>query len=162
MEPVASGSSPQSTLAGLEDLRFFALRAPGRLATTVPIPRLVRRRVFLPSPRFRPQAQIARLKYVLAAGVKELLADRVADWPGIHSATALLTGEPLVGRWLNRTKECAARHLCGEEDVEAMGYATEERLVLSPLPCRAYLPGAEYRLLGGVDEVFDLFCVFRW
>ena len=99
----------------------------------------------VPIAPFEEKAQIARLKYVLAAGVKEFLVDRVRDWPGIHSATALVEGQPLVGHWYDRTKEYAARQLRGEEDVDPMDFATEEHLVLSPLPCWEHLPEAEWR-----------------
>ena len=63
--------------------------------------------------------QIARLKYVLAAGVKEFLVDRAADWPGVHSANALVKGEPLTGFWFNRYGELCitivmwSSRLCG-------------------------------------------------
>ncbi len=55
------------------------------------------------------KAQIARLKYVLAAGVKEFLVDRVDQWPGVHSARALIDGEPLRGWWVDGTRASAAR-----------------------------------------------------
>jgi hypothetical protein len=42
-------------------------------------------------------AQIERLTYILANGVKENLVARVEEWPGVHSAHALLTGEPVEG-----------------------------------------------------------------
>ena len=56
------------------------------------------------------EAQIDRLRYQLAAGVKEGLVDKAELWPGVHSAKALMTGEPLVGHWYNRSREYAARH----------------------------------------------------
>ena len=90
-------------------------------------------------------AQIQRLKYCLSNGVKELLVDRPGDWPGVHSVESLLGGEPLLGHWYNRSREYAARQLRGEKDVQAEDFATEEQLVLSPLPCWAHLPASEYR-----------------
>jgi len=50
-------------------------------------------------------AQISRLEYLLANGVKEGLVERVQDWPGVHCVRNLLDGEPLKGLWLDRTKE---------------------------------------------------------
>ena len=91
------------------------------------------------------EAQVARLRYVLANSVKELLVDRPSEWPGIHSVEALVEGKPLVGHWYNRTKEYAARQLRGEKDLDPKKYATEERLVLSPLPCWEHLPPEEVR-----------------
>src|SRR5688572_4945492 len=43
------------------------------------------------------EAQAARLKYLLAHGVKEFLVGRVSDWPGVHSGKAVLEGKPLKG-----------------------------------------------------------------
>jgi hypothetical protein len=42
-------------------------------------------------------AQVERLKYVLAHGVKEGLVEKVTDWPGVHCAQALMTGETVQG-----------------------------------------------------------------
>ena len=92
-----------------------------------------------------PDDQIDRLRYCLSNGVKEFLVDRVADWPGVHSAEALVSGEPLIGHWYNRSRESVARQLRKREDVDEEEFATEERLVLSPLPCWAHLPETEWR-----------------
>ena len=89
--------------------------------------------------------QVARLKYCLSNGVKEFLVDRVDDWPGVHSAEALVTGIPLVGRWYDRSREYAARQLRQEKNVDAEQFATEERVALSPLPCWAHLPKTVWR-----------------
>ena len=88
--------------------------------------------------------QIDRLKYCLANGVKEFLVDRPDQWPGVHSATALVEGEDLLGHWYDRTRQHAARQR-GEKNVDKEQFASEERLFLSPLPCWAELPEAEYR-----------------
>jgi len=103
------------------------------------------------------EAQIRRLRYLLAAGVKEFLVDRVAQWPGVHSATALIEGTPLVGRWYNRTKEFAARQLRGEKDVDPERFASEKKIILSPLPCWEHLPETTWRryvaeLVAAIDE----------
>jgi len=78
-------------------------------------------------------AQIERLRYMLSHGVKENLVDRVDQWPGVHCAQSLLTGEPAVGYWFDQTQEYAARRR--GEKFDRMKYATREILVLSPLPC---------------------------
>ena len=78
-------------------------------------------------------AQTERLRYILAHGVKEGLVERVTDWPGVHCARALLTGEALEGYWFDGTQEYAARRR--GEDFDRMRYATPEVLTLSPLPC---------------------------
>ncbi|MCP3998803.1 MAG: hypothetical protein GY722_27585, partial [bacterium] len=92
-----------------------------------------------------PDDQIARLKYCLSNGVKEFLVDHVADWPGVQSAEALVSGKPLIGHWYNRSREYAARQLQKEKDIDEEDFATEERIVFSPLPCWEHLPEHEWR-----------------
>ncbi len=76
------------------------------------------------------RAQIERLSYVLAQSVKEGLVERVSEWPGVHSAGALIEGTPLVGHWFDRTREYAARNQ--REEVTPLQFATEETVVLTP------------------------------
>jgi hypothetical protein len=78
-------------------------------------------------------AQIDRLVYVLSNGVKESLVERVADWPGVHAAPALLDGGPVEGTWFDRTKEYSAR--CRREAFDARRFAEAQVLELVPLPC---------------------------
>src|SRR5258708_13893102 len=52
-------------------------------------------------------AQIERLRYVLSQSVKENLVEKVRQWPGVHSAAALIDGTPLTGHWFDRTQEFA-------------------------------------------------------
>ena len=88
------------------------------------------------------EAQIARLRYLLAHGVKEGLVATPLDWPGAHCARALLDGQPLTGRWIDRTLEHAASRKRLPVDPEA--FATFEELRLAPLPCWKDL--AEHRV----------------
>lgn len=88
-------------------------------------------------------AQVERLRYILAHGVKENLVERVLDWPGVHAAPAILEDKPLQGYWFDRTQEYAARNR-GEE-YGRLTYATEESFVLTRLPCWQHLSAAEYR-----------------
>jgi REP element-mobilizing transposase RayT len=90
-----------------------------------------------------PAAQVERLRYHLAHGVKESLVDRVKRWPGVHFAKAILGGKPLKGLWFNRTEEFAARNR--GEDFGRLKYAEEEELKLSQLPCWADLTPEQYR-----------------
>ena len=90
-----------------------------------------------------PAAQVERLRYHLAHGVKEGLVDRVKRWPGVHFAKSILGGKPFKGLWFNRTAEFAARNR--GEDFGRLKYAEEEELVLSPLPCWADLTPEQYR-----------------
>jgi len=88
-------------------------------------------------------AQVERLRYHLAHGVKEGLVDQVKRWPGVHFAKSILGGKPLKGLWFNRTAEFAAKNR--GEDFGRLKYAEEEELVLSQLPCWADLTPEQYR-----------------
>jgi hypothetical protein len=90
-------------------------------------------------------AQVERLRYVLAHGVKEGLVEKVSQWPGLHCTHSLLTGEAVEGYWFDGTQEYAARRR-GEE-IDPMRFATRETLVLSPLPCWKHLPEEQRRKL---------------
>ena len=80
--------------------------------------------------------------------MKEVLVESPLEWPGPHCARALMTGEPIVGYWINRTKEWAARRR--GEDFGVYDYATRYEIPLVPLPCR-HLSPEEYR-----DEMVKL------
>lgn len=90
-------------------------------------------------------AQIARLRYVLAHGVKEHLVTRCTDWPGVHAAEALTTGRALVGYWFDRTAEYRAR-LRGE-DFGPYTHAELEPLPFDPLPCWRHLDAGAHQTL---------------
>jgi Transposase IS200 like len=88
-------------------------------------------------------AQVERLRYVLAHGVKEGLVERVQEWPGVHAAQALLEGTSLEGLWFDRTQECSARRR--GEDFDRLKFATPETVTLSPLPCWENLSPGTWR-----------------
>ncbi len=97
------------------------------------------------------EAQIDRLRYLISNGVKEHLVERPEQWPGIHGVTASPDSPCLQGRWYDRSREYAARQRTGEAEPEA--FATDERIVLSPLPCWEHLSGEEYaRRVGEIVE----------
>lgn len=87
-----------------------------------------------------PEAQIARLEYCLAQGVKEHLVAKAIDWPGVHASRALILGERLEGHWIDRTAEYEARRRKDGHSVDAKDFATEVEIRLSPLPCWRHLP----------------------
>lgn len=79
------------------------------------------------------EAQVSRLRYILAHGVKEGLVSRPEDWPGVHSVSQLLRGEDQIhGVWHERTAIWKARQrgvvLPREERI------TREVLRLCPIP----------------------------
>lgn len=65
------------------------------------------------------------------------------EWPGVQMVGTVLGGKPLTGTWFNRTQEYAAR-LRGESFTKYQ-YATQETVVLSPLPCWRHLSPEKYR-----------------
>ena len=53
-----------------------------------------------------PEVQLARLRYILAHGVKEGLVPSPLQWPGVHAAKYLVFGESVKGSWVDRTRYC--------------------------------------------------------
>jgi hypothetical protein len=98
-----------------------------------------------------PEAQIARLEYILSHGVKEGLVDHPLEWPGLHCAEALLTGEPLEGVWIDRTKAYNASR--AGEAITQRDLESRYEVHLEPLPCWAHLLEADYRRR--IEEVID-------
>ena len=95
------------------------------------------------------EAQVERLRYTLANGVKEGLVGRVLEWPGVHSAGALLEGRDLEGTWFDRTKEYAAK--VRGESFQALDFAETETVVFEQLPCWKHLsPQAYQQRIGGL------------
>ena len=88
-------------------------------------------------------AQVGRLRYVLAHGVKEGLVDHPADWPGANTVTALLEGRSLQGLWFDRSREWAARQR--RERYHHLRFATKETVELEPLPCWAHYSAERFR-----------------
>jgi hypothetical protein len=86
-----------------------------------------------------PDAEEARLRYVLAQGAKEGLVASPLEWPGAHCARALVGLEELRGVWRDRTY--AARLSTprrGRQPVPAE-VRTEYRIELAPLPSWRHL-----------------------
>ena len=92
---------------------------------------------------FEPEAQVARLEYLLAQGCKEGLVARPQDWPGATSVHALLDGSLIEGVWYDRTGEYWARKR--REEIEPGQFSSVETLRLAPLPCWDELAPAEAR-----------------
>jgi REP element-mobilizing transposase RayT len=82
---------------------------------------------------FEPEAQIARLRYLLSQGCKEGLVARPQDWPGATSVHAQLGDGTITGTWYDRTAAYWARKR-GKE-LEPGEFDATETLTLCPLPC---------------------------
>ena len=90
-----------------------------------------------------PGVDLARLRYVTQNSCKENLVMSPLDWPGVSSAEALITGEPLKGVWIDRTDFFRARQR-GEDVIEA-DFTEHLELHLSPIPSLAHLSSRAYR-----------------
>ena len=92
---------------------------------------------------FEPEAQIARLRYLLSQGCKEGLVARPQQWPGATSVHAQLGDGTIRGTWYDRTAEYWARKR--REEIEPGQFASTETLTLCPLPCWDQLSSEEVR-----------------
>ena len=90
-----------------------------------------------------PQAEIARLKYVIGQGCKEGLVASPLDWPGASSTEALIGGETMKGVWVDRTALRVARNK--GKDVTEADFSREVEVQLTPLPCLQHLSVKQYR-----------------
>jgi len=83
------------------------------------------------------RAQVGRLRYLLAHGVKEGLVARACEWPGPHCARSLSAGEPAAGVWIDRSAMAKARN---PEALRVPGnFIRDYTLQLAPLPCWSHL-----------------------
>jgi REP element-mobilizing transposase RayT len=81
-----------------------------------------------------PEAQLGRLRYVLAQGCKEGLVARPEHWRGAQCVRQLLSGEKQVqGQWIDRTALYLASQ--GSASVDAARFSSDEHVTLTPLPC---------------------------
>ncbi|MEM8994551.1 MAG: hypothetical protein AAGF23_07140 [Acidobacteriota bacterium] len=92
-----------------------------------------------------PEIQLERLRYILSQGVKEGLVLSPKDWPGVHSAQALLDNVPLPGIWVDRSALYAARQR--GVDAQEQDFTQETELHLAPLPCLERLPRTQRRAI---------------
>jgi hypothetical protein len=83
------------------------------------------------------KAAYARLRYIMAHGVKEGLVAKSGDWPGPQCIAALTEGERLGGTWFNRSAEFVARQR--GDRVLPTQFASRYDIKLTPLPCHSHL-----------------------
>lgn len=90
-----------------------------------------------------PEAQIDRLRYLLAQGVKEGLVGHALEWPGASSLPALLNGSMRSdGVWYDRTTAYRTRR--AGLDLRPDAWVQPETVVLTPLPALAHLSAEDY------------------
>ena len=98
-----------------------------------------------------PQAQIARLRYLMSQGTKENLVAAPTDWPGVHASRALVEGRNMKGIWVHRREMFRARQRGNE--VNEADFTDDVELVLEPLPCWQHLEADAYR--SRIQEMVD-------
>ncbi len=98
-----------------------------------------------------PQAQFARLRYLLEQGTKENLVLAPTDWPGVHSSRAMIEGRTMKGIWIKRKEMWGAKQR--GEDVTEADFTEDVELTLDPLPCWRHLDPDAYR--ARVAEMVD-------
>ena len=84
-------------------------------------------------------AQIARLRYLLENSVKENLVESIEDWPGANCVHTLLTGEPNVGTWYDRSLEYEASRRKNKDALVIAQRGEKVEVPLTPLPCWEHL-----------------------
>lgn len=101
--------------------------------------------------------QVATLRYVLAHGCKEGLVERPEDWPGVHCARALGTGQPLSGAWIDRTALCRAQRRARTKP-KLEDHRHPASLRFEPLPCWSDLAPSRYqaRVRELCDQIAEL------
>lgn len=76
--------------------------------------------------------------YVLSQGVKENLVERPQDWPGVHSAKAIMGNGSLVGKWFDATGYARAvdaeRKKERPRQVKRSDFIAKRTLSFMPLP----------------------------
>ena len=88
-------------------------------------------------------AQIDRLKYLASQTAKENLVPEIEQWPGIHAAQNIASGEPIRGIWHDRTLE-SRQSRCGKKvDSDLVHHV--EALELTQLPCWEKLSADDYQ-----------------
>jgi len=79
---------------------------------------------------------VARMRVLLARGTMEGMVSKPIRWPGAHCATALCSGQPDVGVWVDRTRlALIQRRAEPGEEIEEMDAWDLYKISLNKLPC---------------------------
>lgn len=105
-----------------------------------------------------PEAQIARLRYVLSHGCKERLVASPRRWPGISSTLQLLGAGPSIGTWRDRGALSDARNN-RSGPIDPTEFDRAYPIALERLPCwREYDSDAHKQLveetISGIENEF--------
>ena len=108
-----------------------------------------------------PASELNAMKYVLSQGVKENLVERPQEWPGVHAAASLMSGDPLVGKWLDATSYAKAKDAASRrakpKKIRRADYERECTMSFDPLPTWSGLDPVEQRRVvkGLVDAIIE-------
>lgn len=91
------------------------------------------------------EAEVDRLRYVLEQGAKEGLVASPLEWPGIHTARALVGSESLQGVWLDGEAYGKACRRKSGPMPRIEDYQTIYPIELEPIPSCAAMSASEYR-----------------
>lgn len=89
------------------------------------------------------ESELARLKYVLSNSCKEGLVRSPLEYPGPHSARAMVSGQPDIGIWVNWT--WLNRKNRSKQKVPVSAAEIRYPVTLSPIPAWENLPEHEQR-----------------
>jgi REP element-mobilizing transposase RayT len=85
-----------------------------------------------------PESEEECFEYVLAQGVKENLVERPQDWPGVHTAKAIMGSGALIGTWFDATGYARAldaeRKRVRPRHVKRSDFMAKRKLTFMPLP----------------------------
>lgn len=90
------------------------------------------------------EAQIARLRYIMANSCKENLVSSPLDWPGVSSTRPLMDGGRLEGIWIDRSRQRVATS--GTANRDSSQFCEREHVEFTPIPCWRTLRPALIRI----------------
>jgi len=83
-------------------------------------------------------ALLAKIRYVLAQGVKEGLVRSCEEWPGLSSLPLMRDGKPRSFRWFNWTRRCRSAAPTRRRDRLDAQWTEPEELRLAILPIHGF------------------------
>jgi hypothetical protein len=125
-------------------LSMFLAYVNGKVAVAAQRINGVRGIVWQPRPHIIPvvgdEAELGRLRYILAHGTKERLVADPRQWPGPTAARALCGEETLIGAWTDRKLEWDLRR--SGRNVQQFETTVRYPIPLVPLPVWRHLDAA--------------------
>ncbi len=96
------------------------------------------------------ESQEKCFEYVLSQGVKENLVERPQDWPGVHTAKAVMGSGQLEGKWFDATGYARARDAARKRvrtaAVKRSEFIAKRKFGFTPIPAWRALSRSDYVL----------------